>query len=54
MTWLKSIIAGALLWIAMYLIATAFQPAHAGSAAATIEIALSLIVAILACLLLRC
>lgn len=51
--WLKAIIAGALLWVAMYLIATAFQPAHAGSVMATIEIGLSLIVSILACLLLR-
>ena len=53
MTWLKAIVAGALLWLAMYLMATAFQPAHAGSAMATIEIVLSLVVAILACLLLR-
>ena len=51
--WLKAIVAGALLWVAMYLIATAFQPAHAGSAISTIEIVLSLIVAIIACLLLR-
>jgi hypothetical protein len=53
MIWLKAIIAGALLWVAIYLVATAFQPVRAGSAIATIEIALSLIVAIVACLLLR-
>lgn len=51
--WLKAIIAGALIWVAIYLIATAFQPAHAGSVISTIEIGLSLIVAIIACLLLR-
>jgi hypothetical protein len=51
--WLKAIIAGALIWVAIYLIATAFQPAHAGSVISTIEIGLSLILAIIACLLLR-
>jgi hypothetical protein len=53
MSWIRSVIAGALLWVAMYLLATAFQPAHAGSAIATIYIVLSLVVAILACLLVR-
>lgn len=53
MSWLKAIVAGALVWVAMYLIATAFQPAHAGSVIATIEIGLALIVAIIGCLLLR-
>jgi hypothetical protein len=52
--WLKAIIAGALLWVAMYLMTTAFQPAHTGSPIATIEIVLSFLVAIIACLLLCC
>ncbi|MGI9114478.1 MAG: hypothetical protein ACR2FX_05485 [Chthoniobacterales bacterium] len=51
--WLKAIIVGGLLWVAMYLMATAFQPAHAGSAMSTIEIVLSLTVAVIACMLLR-
>jgi hypothetical protein len=51
--WLKAMVAGALIWVAIYLIATAFQPSHAGSVIATIEIGLSLIVTIIACLLLR-
>jgi hypothetical protein len=51
--WLKAIVAGALLWVAIYLIATAFQPAHAGSSIATIELGLSFVLAIFACLLLR-
>ena len=51
--WLKAIIAGALLWVAMSLVVIAHQPATAGSAVATIEIVLSLVVAIIACLILR-
>jgi len=51
--WLKAIIAGLLLWIAMSLIALAHEPAHAGSAIATIEIILSLIVTVIGCLILR-
>jgi hypothetical protein len=51
--WLKAIIAGALIWIAISLVAIAHQPAHAGSAGATIELVLSFVVAILACLILR-
>jgi hypothetical protein len=51
--WLKAIIAGALIWIAISLVAIAHQPAHAGSAVATIELVLSFVVAILACLILR-
>jgi hypothetical protein len=53
MTLLKAIIAGALIWVAINLIAIAYQPAHAGSVVATVEIVLSLVVAIIACLLLR-
>jgi hypothetical protein len=51
--WLKAIVAGALMWVAINLVAIAYQPAHAGSVIATIQIGLSLIVAIIACLLLR-
>jgi hypothetical protein len=51
--WLKAIVAGALIWVAINLIAIAYQPTHAGSVIATIQIGLSLIVAIIACLLLR-
>jgi predicted tellurium resistance membrane protein TerC len=51
--WLKAIIAGALLWVAMSLVAIAHQPAHAGSAVATIYTVLSIVVAILGCLILR-
>jgi hypothetical protein len=50
---IKAIVAGALLWIAINLIAIAYQPAHAGSVIATVEIGLSLVVAILACVVLR-
>lgn len=50
---LKAIVAGALLWIAINLVAMGYQPAQAGSVIATVEIVLSLVVAILACLILR-
>jgi Na+/proline symporter len=51
--WLKAIIAGALLWVAMSLAAIAHEPAHAGSVVGTIEVVLSLVVVVIACLLLR-
>jgi hypothetical protein len=51
--WLKAIIAGALLWVAMTLVAIAHEPAHAGSLVATVEVVLSLVVAVIACLVLR-
>ena len=51
--WLKAIIAGALLWIAISLVVLGHQPANAGSVVATIEIVLAAIVAIIACLILR-
>ena len=51
--WLKAIIAGVLLWIAISLVAVGYQPAHAGSVVAFIEIGLALVVAIVACLVLR-
>ena len=50
---LKAIVAGALLWVAINLVAIAYQPAHAGSVVATVEIVLALAVAILACVVLR-
>ena len=51
--WLKAIIAGVLLWIAISLAVIAHQPATNGSLVSTIEIVLSVIVAVIACLLLR-
>lgn len=51
--WLKAIIAGALIWVAITLVAIAYQPAHAGSPVATMDHILALVVAILACLVLR-
>jgi hypothetical protein len=50
---LKAIVAGALLWVAINLVAMAYQPAHVGSVIATVETVLSLVVAILACVVLR-
>ena len=49
----KAIIAGALIWVAINLVALGYQPAQAGSVIAMVEIALSLVVAILACVVLR-
>ena len=49
----KAIIAGALIWVAINLVALGYQPAQAGSVIATVEIALSLVVAIIACVVLR-
>ena len=51
--WVKAIIAGLLLWVAMSLVAFAHQPAHAGAPIATIYTVLALIVAVIACLILR-
>ena len=50
---LKAMVAGALLWVAINLVAMGYQPAQAGSVMATVEIVLSLVVAILACVVLR-
>ncbi len=50
---LRAIVAGALLWVAVNLVAMGYQPAQAGSVIATVEIGLSLVVAILACVVLR-
>ena len=51
--WLKAIIAGALLWVAISLAIFGHQPATAGSVVATVEIILSFVVAVLACIILR-
>lgn len=48
-----SLLAGLLIWISIYLMAIAHQSSHAGSLVATIEIVLSLGLAIVACFLLR-
>jgi hypothetical protein len=50
---LKAVVAGALMWVAINLVAIGYQPAHAGSVIATVDIVLSLVVAILACVVLR-
>ena len=50
---IKAIVAGALIWIASNLVATGYQPVQSGSVVANVEIGLSLVVAILACLILR-
>ena len=50
---LKAMVAGALLWVAINLVAIGYQPAHAGSVVATLEIVLALVVGILACVVLR-
>jgi hypothetical protein len=50
---LKAIVAGALMWVAINLVAIGYQPVQAGSVIATVEIVLSLVVMILACVVLR-
>jgi hypothetical protein len=50
---IRTIVAAALIWISINLVATAYQPGHAGSVVATLETGLSLIVVIIACFLLR-
>jgi hypothetical protein len=50
---IKAIVAGALIWLAINLVAIGYQPAQSGSVVATVEIILSLVVAILACVILR-
>ena len=47
------LLAGLLIWIAIYLMAIAHQSSHAGSLVATIEIILSAGLTIIACFLLR-
>jgi hypothetical protein len=50
---LISLAAGLLIWVAICLIAIAYQPTHAGSLVATLEIILSLVLAVVACVILR-
>ena len=50
---LKAIVAGALMWVAINLVAIGYQPAQSGSVIATVEIVLSLVVTIVACVVLR-
>jgi hypothetical protein len=50
---IRTIVAAALIWVSINMVATAYQPGHAGSVVATLEIGLSLIVVIMACFFLR-
>jgi len=50
---IRILVGAALIWVSMNMVATAYQPGHAGSVVATIEIGLSLIVVVIACFLLR-
>jgi hypothetical protein len=50
---IRTLVAAALIWVAINMVAIAYQPSHAGSVVATLEIGLSLIVVIIACLFLR-
>ena len=52
-TFLLSLIAGILIWGSICLVAIAYQPTHAGSVVASVEIGLALVLTIVACLLLR-
>lgn len=52
-SFLKAIVAGALLWIAIILVVLGYRPAHVGSVIANIEIGLAGVVAIVACVVLR-
>jgi len=50
---IRILVGAALIWVSMNMVATAYQPGHAGSVVATVEIGLSLIVVVIACFLLR-
>ncbi|HZR78649.1 MAG TPA: hypothetical protein VFA58_05535 [Chthoniobacterales bacterium] len=50
---LKAIVAGVLFWVAINLVAMGYEPAKAESVMASIDIGLALVVAILACVVLR-
>jgi hypothetical protein len=52
-TFFIALVAGILIWAAIWLMAIAYQPTHAGSTVANIEIGLALVVAVIACFLLR-
>lgn len=53
MSWLKAIISGVLIWIAISLVVFSHQPATAGSVVATMEMILSLVLAVIACCIIR-
>jgi len=50
---IRILVGAALIWVSMNMVAIAYQPGHAGSVVATLEIGLSLVVVILACFILR-
>ena len=52
-TFLISLVAGLLIWLAICLAAIAHQPAQAGSVVATIENVGALILSVVACVILR-
>ena len=52
-TFLISLIAGLLIWVAICLVAIAHQPAHAGSLVATLEIVAARILCVVACVIVR-
>jgi hypothetical protein len=52
-TFLISLIAGILIWGSILLVAIAYQPVHAGSVIASIEIGLALVLTVIACVVLR-
>jgi len=52
-SFLISLLAGLLLWGSILLVAIAYQPVHAGSVVASIEIGLALVLTIVACFVVR-
>jgi hypothetical protein len=52
-TFLISLVAGLLIWVAICLVAIAHQPAQAGSVVAMIENVAALILSVVACVILR-
>ena len=52
-SFLISLIAGVVIWGSILLVAIAYQPTHAGSVVASIEIGLALVLTVVACVLLR-
>ena len=50
---IRILVGAALIWVSMNMVSTAYQPGHAGSVVATVEIGLSLIVVVISCFLLR-
>jgi len=50
---IRILVGAALIWVGINMVAIAYQPGHAGSVVATLEIGLSLVVVVLACFILR-